>query len=143
MKVDSIPRGSIHTYENMEAQLQVLNKAVRDQEDKVEERRKVLTSIIGTKTLLHKSPGLLNGSSKVDQEQGIKTALENYNAVEQEKMQLESQITSLLKFDSDRLIGYAAGLDLPDNVIKILYPQYLECKLQLDFLKTRGVGDRA
>jgi hypothetical protein len=35
-------------------QLQELNKAVRDQEDKVEERRKVLATIVRTKGIIYK-----------------------------------------------------------------------------------------
>jgi len=119
-----------------------LNKAVRDQEDKVEERRKVLATIVRTKGIIYKGQDSFYGSSGVDEDQGARTALEAYNSLEQEKMQLESQITSLLKYDSDQLIVYAAGLDLPDNVIKSLYPQYLERKLQFDSLKISGLGER-
>ncbi len=119
-----------------------LNKAVRDQEDKVEERRKVLGTIVRTKGIIYKGQDSFYGSSGVDEDQGARSALEAYNTLEQEKMQLDSQITSLLKYDSDQLIVYAAGLDLPDNVIKSLYPQYLERKLMLDSLKISGLGDR-
>ena len=56
-------------------------------------------------------------------------------------MQLESQISSLLKYDSDQLMVYASGLDLPDNIIRNLYPQYLEPKRQLEGLKINGLGD--
>jgi uncharacterized protein involved in exopolysaccharide biosynthesis len=57
-------------------------------------------------------------------------------------MQLESQINSLLKYDSEELMVTAAGLDLPDNIIRSLYPQYLEGKRQLDTLRIQGLGDR-
>jgi len=118
-----------------------LNKAVRDQEDKVEERRKVLATIVRTKGIIYKGQDSFYGSSGVNEDQGAQDALETYNQLEQEKMQLESQINSLLKYDSDQLIVYAAGLNLPDNVIKNLYPQYLERVLQLNSLKTSGLGD--
>ncbi|MEO5916083.1 MAG: hypothetical protein ABIS50_17740 [Luteolibacter sp.] len=39
-------------------------------------------------------------------------------------------------------MNYAAGLDLPDNAVKVLYPQYLEAQRELDLLKRRGLGDR-
>jgi polysaccharide biosynthesis transport protein len=119
-----------------------LNKAVRDQEDKVEERRKVLATIVRTKGIIYKGQDSFYGSSGVNEDQGAEIALETYNKLEQEKMQLASQINSLLKYDSDQLIVYAAGLDLPDNIIKNLYPQYLERKLQLDSLKISGLGDQ-
>lgn len=118
-----------------------LNKVVRDQEDKVEERRKVLTTIAKTKGIIYKGQDSFYGSSGVNEDQGAQSALETYNQLEQEKMQLASQINSLLKYDSDQLIAFAAGLDLPDNVIKTLYPLYQERKLQLDSLKTSGLGE--
>ncbi|MEO5712458.1 MAG: von Willebrand factor type A domain-containing protein [Luteolibacter sp.] len=104
---------------------QQLGKAIRDQEDKVEERRKVLATIVRTK----------------GDNQGAQSAQETFHQLEQEKMQLESQINSLLKYDGDQLIVYAAGLNLPDNNIKNLYPQYLESNLRLSRLKTSGMGD--
>jgi capsular exopolysaccharide synthesis family protein len=118
-----------------------LNKAVRDQEDKVEERRKVLANIVRTKGIIYKGTDSFYGQSGVDEDQGARSALEAFNRLEQEKMQLESQINSLLKYDSDQLMVYAAGLDLPDNIIKNMYPQYLEVTRHLDSLKISGLGD--
>jgi len=125
-----------------ERNLYELNKAVRDQEDKVEERRKVLATIVRTKGIIYTGQDSFYGSSGMDEDQGARGALEAYHSLEQEKMQLESQITSLLRYDSEQLIVYAAGLELPDNIIKNLYPQYLERKLMLDSLKISGLGER-
>jgi len=119
-----------------------LNKAVRDQEDKVEERRKVLATIVRTKGIIYKGQDSFYGQSGVDEDQGARNALETYNKLEQDKMQLESQINSLLKYNSDQLMVYAAGLDLPDNIIRNLYPQYLDAKRHLEGLKINGLGDR-
>ncbi|MEO5713096.1 MAG: polysaccharide biosynthesis tyrosine autokinase [Luteolibacter sp.] len=118
-----------------------LNKAVRDQEDKVEERRKVLATIVRTKGIIYKGQDSFYGTNGVNDDEGAQNAQETFNQLEQEKMQLASQINSLLKYDSDQLIVYAAGLNLPDNVIKNLYPQYLESNLKLNSLKTSGLGD--
>jgi polysaccharide biosynthesis transport protein len=119
-----------------------LNKAVREQEDKVEERRKVLTTIARTKNIIYKGSEAFYGPSGVDEDQGARNALQTYNDLEREKLQLESQITSLLRYDADQLMVYAAGLDLPDNIIKNLYPQYLESTRNLTSLKISGLGDR-
>ena len=119
-----------------------LNKAVSDQVDKVEERRKVLATIVRTKGIIYKGQDSFYGQSGVDEDQGARDALQTYNQLTQEKMQLESQINSLLKYDSDQLMVYAAGLDLPDNLIRNLYPQYLESKRQLETLTIKGLGDR-
>jgi succinoglycan biosynthesis transport protein ExoP len=125
-----------------EKQLLELNKAVRDQEDKVEERRKVLTTIVRTKGIIYKGTDSFYGQSGVDEDQGARDALQAYHQIEQEKLQLESQIASLLKYDSDQLMVYAAGLNLPDNILRSLYPQYLEAKRMLDGYKINGLGPR-
>jgi capsular exopolysaccharide synthesis family protein len=119
-----------------------LNKAVRDQEDKVEERRKVLATIVRTKGIIYKGQDSFYGQSGVDEDQGARSALQTFNELEQEKMQLESQISSLLKYDSDQLMVYAAGLNLPDNVIKNLLPEYNTARRSLEALKINGLGDR-
>ncbi|MGL5019700.1 MAG: hypothetical protein ACRDBP_16315, partial [Luteolibacter sp.] len=116
-------------------EFQELNKAIRDQEDKVEERRKVLATIERTNGIIPRLPG-------VDGDEGARSALQTFNELEQEKMQLESQIDSLLRYNSDQLMVYAAGLNLPDNVIKNLLPQYNEAKRNLETLKINGMGDR-
>ncbi len=123
-------------------ELYELNKAVRDQEDKVEERRKVLATIVRTKKIIYRGEGSLYSGSGQDDVRGAESALETYNSLQQEKMQLASQINSLLKYDSDQLMVYASGLDLPDNLIRNLYPLYLEATRQLDTLKIKGLGNR-
>ena len=125
-----------------ERQLHELNKAVRDQEDKVEERRKVLATIVRTKGIIYKGTDSFYGQSGVDEDQGAKNALQTYHQLEQEKMQLESQISSLLKYDSDQLMVYASGLDLPDNIIRSLLPEYQSANRQLEGLKISGLGPK-
>ncbi len=127
---------------NAERQLHELNKAVRDQEDKVEERRKVLDTIVRTKGIIYKGQDSFYNQGGVDEDLGARSALQVFHELEQEKLQLESQINSLLKYDSEQLMVYAAGLNLPDNIIRTLYPQYLEAKRQLDGLKVNGLGNK-
>ena len=121
--------------------LQELNKAVRDQEDKVEERRKVLSTIVRTKGIIYKGQDSFYGQSGVDEDQGARSALQTFNELEQEKMQLESQVNSLLKYDNEQLMTYASGLNLPDNTVKNFLPQYNEAKRQLESAKINGLGD--
>jgi polysaccharide biosynthesis transport protein len=123
-----------------ERQLHELNKAVRDQEDKVEERRKVLATIVRTKGIIYKGTDSFYGQSGVDEDQGAKNALQTFHQLEQDKMQLESQISSLLKYDSDQLMVYASGLDLPDNIIRSLLPEYQAANRQFKGLKISGLG---
>jgi polysaccharide biosynthesis transport protein len=116
-----------------------LNKAVRDQEDKVEERRKVLSTIVRNKGIIYRESDLLSKPPGVDEHHDGKSALQAYHGLEQEKMQLESQLSSLLKYEDDQLMVYASGLDLPENAIKKLYPLYLEAKRELEATKTKGL----
>ncbi len=125
-----------------EQALQELNKAIRDQEDRVEERRKVLSTIVRTKGIIYKGQDSFYGETGVDEDQGARSALQTFNELEQEKMQLESQVNSLLKYDSDQLMTYASGLNLPDNTVKNLLPQYNEAKRQLESARIKGLGDR-
>jgi Domain of unknown function (DUF3520)/von Willebrand factor type A domain/von Willebrand factor len=118
-----------------------LEKAIREQEDKVEERRKALATITRTKGIIHKGQDSFYGQSGVDEDQGARSALETHDQLQRDKKQLESQINSMLMYDSDQLMTYAAGMDLPDNAIRNLQPQYLEAKRKLEELKTKGEGD--
>jgi secreted protein with Ig-like and vWFA domain len=113
---------------------EALTKAIREQEDKVEERRKVLATIVRTKGIVYK----WNDSS---QDQGASSALNMYHTLEQQKAQLESQISSLEKYDSDQRMVYASGLDLPDNAIRQLYPQYQQAQRQLESYRANGLSN--
>lgn len=127
---------------SMERGINELKRAVREQEDKVEERRKVLTTISRTKDIIYRVDNSFGQQGGLDEDQEAVYVASMYNQLEGEKMQLESQIQSLLKYDSEQLLIYASGLDLPDNIIKSLYPQYLDLKRQIDGLKASGLGDR-
>ncbi|TAG08179.1 MAG: polysaccharide biosynthesis tyrosine autokinase [Verrucomicrobia bacterium] len=123
--------------------LEELNTAVRNQEDKVEEARKLVNKIIRQKGIRDTGDRGRFVRQESDEEMEARSALEQYNLLITEKTQLESQIQSLLKNNTEELILFAAGLELPDgNTIKTIYPQFLEAKLQLDSLKTSGLGPR-
>ena len=117
-----------------------LNKAVLVQKDRVEEWRKLLATIVRTKGIIYKGTDSFYGQSGVNEDQGAQSALESYNKLKQDKAGLETQIKTLVDYSSDQLMVYAAGLDLPDNVIKMLYPQYLDATRQLGSLKNAGLG---
>lgn len=121
--------------------LDELKKAVRDQEDKVEERRKTLATIVRTKKIIYQGTDSYYGQSGVDDDQGARENLKSFEQLLRDKNQLEGQINSLLKYDSDQLMSYAAGLDLPDNVIRNIHPLYLETKRHLEDLKIKGLGE--
>ncbi len=119
-----------------------LRKAVRVQEDKVEDKRKILTTISRTKDIIYYGERMGGGTGALDEDTAAAFALQSFTELESEIIQLETQIDTLLKFDSESLLIYAAGLDLPDNIIKTLYPQYLELKREISGMKASGLGAR-
>ena len=119
------------------AESAALDQAILNQEAKVEERRKVLATIVRTKGIIYKGQ-----DASYSQPGAAKNALEAHDEFLGEKRQLESQINSLLKYDNEQLIMYAAGLDLPENSIKVLYPQYLEAKRKLEDIHPKGLGEK-
>ena len=119
-----------------------IRKAVRLQEDKVEDRRKVLTTISRTKDIIYYGDPEMSRGGGFEEDSEATHALNSWVELEDDRMNLESQVQNLLKYDSEALLIYASGLDLPDNIIKSLYPQYLEQMRQIEGLKASGLGNR-
>lgn len=104
-------------------------QSLRELAETVEERRKALASIVRIK-------GITYAGENTDS--GARTALSTYHQLEQEKVQIESQLESLLRYDDQQLHTYAAGLNLPDNTIKELAPKYHELQFQAAKLQLEG-----
>lgn len=132
---------SIVNYSATPDRTEELRRAIREQEDKVEEQRKILTTISRTKNLVYDDTRDTASSGGLDEDSTAKYAINNFTQLKGEKLQLESQIESLQKYDDEQLLIYSAGLDLPDNTVKTLYPQYLEQKRQIDKLKASGLAE--
>ncbi|BCU76185.1 von Willebrand factor type A domain-containing protein [Luteolibacter sp. LG18] len=111
------------------------------QEDRVEEKRKLLTNILRAKQIILTGQESIYRSDINEDDRGAVSARDTANKLEQEKVQLESQIQTLQKYDNDQLLSYAAGLNLPENVLKTVYPQYLEQQRALGKLKAEGLAD--
>jgi beta-lactamase regulating signal transducer with metallopeptidase domain len=126
------PRNDIGATDRRTAELE---KAIATQAAVVEDCRKVLANIVKARGIVYKGQDP-NNPQPVDE---VKSALQA--SIELEKLQLESQIQSLLKFSGDQLRVYAAGLEVPNNTFRQLYPKYLEAKQQMANDKTKGLGD--
>ena len=61
-------------------------------------------------------------------------------ALSTEKDQLESMLRSLLKASGEDLLQTAADIQLPDNVVKKLYPKFTALRSEIDHLKQKGLG---
>ncbi len=138
IKIDFMPSASAGGKAADEAE--TLELAVRNQEDKVEERRKNLAGIARTKGIVYRGQDFFHGQNGVDEDQGARNALDTYNELAQQKLQYESQLESLQKYGNEQLIIYASNLDLPDNTVKVLYPQYQEARRKLESGALAGLG---
>ncbi|GAA5484470.1 YfbK domain-containing protein [Haloferula sargassicola] len=114
-------------------QLDEIHDRVVALEDLVEEKRQALTRLTRTETIPY-----VPNQSGVDDARG---AAERYANLEAEKIRLQSQIETLLRSDGDQLMTYASGLNVPENVVRTLYPKYLEARRALNALEVTGLGE--
>ncbi|GAA5117304.1 hypothetical protein GCM10023212_05750 [Luteolibacter yonseiensis] len=122
--------GEIERHQQSRAGLVELEKAVDQQQEKVEERRKLLAALSRTKGIIYKGT-----DSKFDPPDENS---ENQKA--DDGVQTLSQIATLLKYPDEQLLPYAAGLDISDNRIKDLYPQLPATRRDLEQLRAAGSG---
>lgn len=131
--------------EYAEEALDQLRRAVVAQEDVVEDKRKLLSQIIRQGKIIPEghTPGVRGGGGGgYTADDSAEDAQRSFAALEQEKIALESQIETLLKYDGPQLMAYAAGLSLPDNIIPVLLPQFQEAKRNYDAAQSSGLGIR-
>ena len=120
-----------------------LGKAVVQQKDLVEDKRKLLSQIIRQEGIIYQGDSsVFQGTSGFDKADEAETAAREYDRLDREKIQLESQIETLLKYDGAQLLAHASGLSLPDNVIPVLLPQFQSAKREYDSAMSSGLGER-
>jgi polysaccharide biosynthesis transport protein len=119
-----------------------LSKAVVQQKDLVEDKRKLLSQIIRQEGIIYRGDKNEFQGSGFDEADEAETAAREFDRLDREKIQLESQIETLLKYDGPQLMNYAAGLSLPDNIIPSLLPQYQTAKRDYDSAKSSGLGEK-
>lgn len=119
-----------------------LSKAVVQQKDLVEDKRKLLSQIIRQEGIIyHGDKNEFQGSRGFDEADEAESAARAYDQLDREKIQLESQIETLLKYDGAQLLAHASGLSLPDNVIPVLLPQFQTAKREYDAAMSSGLGE--
>jgi hypothetical protein len=128
----AMPRAT--SAKNRQAAVDELRKAVIAQEDAVEDKRKLLAQIARTE-------GVTNSEGRRYTADNAVSATEAYAQLEQEKLQIESQVESLQRYDGSQLMNYAAGLSLPDDKLAAQVPKFQEAKRQLDGMKSQGVAE--
>jgi len=128
--------------ESLNKGINELKRAVQVQEDETQEAYKELTTLSRINDLIYYADRTTSNQGALNQDQDAIFALQEYNELQSEMMQLQSQIKSLLEYDSEELLVFAAGLNLPDNIIKLLYPDYLKQKRDIDGLIASGYGKK-
>jgi hypothetical protein len=125
----------------VEEQLHELSRAVRDQEAKVEELKKVFASLVLPEPL---QPGVWDGSYQPslleERSQEAKDAFETVNNLEQEKMEHEVRLQSLLRYKDLQLMAYVSGIVLPDNNARTLYEQYFKAVGERKEMERNGLA---
>jgi len=124
--------------------LKALDQALREQADKVEDKRKVLNVLARQRQLIPRSSDSIYGGG---QDSSTKAAVagvarQNEFRLEQEIEKMESQMRVFETFNNEQLIEYTASLDVPDNLVRTLYPQYLAEKRQLQSSTSLGLGPK-
>lgn len=128
--------------ESLNKGINELKRAVQVQEDETQEAYKELTTLSRINNLLYYADRSTSNQGTFNHDQDAIFAHQEYNQLESEMFQLQSQIKSLNEYDSEELLVFAAGLELPDNIIKVLYPDYLKQKRDIEGLIASGYGKK-
>lgn len=99
----------------MEQQVRDLRKAVRDWEDRVDERRRLLDTILETKKIIHKADAPEPEESPEDQK-----IMERYVAADLRIIGIEMDIARLTYLEGEELIRKAAAMEVKDNPVRKL-----------------------
>jgi len=125
--------------EAAEAGLKELEKAVLDQSDVVEEKRKQRDN------LLRRAPAMIRdtfsnnpGSNGV---QGLQSMLESQvEAARTAISEIDSQINTIGRLNADEVIRYAANMEAAGQELKSLYPDYQQQERLLKGMQVQGLG---
>lgn len=120
--------------------LQELRDSVRDQGDIVEMKREALTRFVEENNIIY-TPG--SAVARKDQEvESYIMAQQSLQNREEEQLNVETQIAQLESMRDDQLLEYASQIDLPENVVKRLYPTLLEMRRNREAAIVNGLGAR-
>ncbi len=125
-----------------EKALQALDNELRNQQDRVEEKRKVLDTLVRATNVPLTETFRGDGGPGQPENAEYGTSRNLLFELENEKRQLETQVVTLNKFKNEELMKYAAGLQLPDNGVPRLYEEYQNAVRNLEGMKASGLGRR-
>ena len=123
----------------LEEGMKELEKAVLDQSDVVEEKRKTRDN------LLRRAPAMIrddilgvNGAAGI---QGLQSNLEQQvSAATSELSEMDNMIKQIDSLNADEVIRYAANLEAAGGDLKSLYPEYQTQERLLKGMQVQGLG---
>ena len=118
-----------------EADLAELDRAIRQQEETVNQAHKVLAQIAKAKGIIYHHPNEVDWIQKSDLQPPHAV-----NPLKTEKARLEGQVKMLTDLTGEPLLTFAGNLDLRDNPVSELHHRQLMAVLDLDELKANGLG---
>ncbi len=128
--------------ESLNKGINELDRAVKIQEEETQEAYKELTTLSRVNDLIYYADRTTSNHGALNQDDGAIFALKEFTELESEVSKIESQIKSLDQLNAEELLAYVSGLDVPDNIIKILYPEYLKLKREINGLRANGYGNK-
>lgn len=128
--------------ESLNKGINELDRAVKIQEEETQEAYKELTTLSRVNDLIYYADRTTSNQTGLNQDDVAIFALKEFTELESEVSKIESQIKSIEQLNAEELLVYVSGLDIPDNIIKILYPDYLKIRREIDGLKANGYGNK-
>lgn len=127
--------------QRVDAQLAALDSELQTQEDKVQQKRNVLNTIVQTLGIVYIEDGGRNNAQYGEQEAGIHNrAYLQLEDLKKNKRSLETQIKTLTGKTDEDLIATAAGLNIVDSRVPQLYEQLISSNRSLITYQTSGLG---
>ena len=122
--------------------LAALDGELREQEDQVEEKRKVLGTLIQSGGFVYNFEGSHGPRARRSEEELYNNAERELAAMKAEGGQLANQIAILSGLESEQLIESAAGLQLPENGVTRLYALFQQAEREIVSIRGSGLGDK-
>lgn len=123
-----------------EKQLEALDAEIEDQKDKVEQKRKVLDTIVR----ITGRPYFEGSRNSPESMETALTMMAEKNAFEmkRDRDQYKIYLDKLETLDSEQLLRYAAELPVDNNSVRSLHAEYLTASREFEANKASGLGLR-
>ena len=119
--------------------LDAIEEQLRQQQDTVIDKKRSLEALAKARDIITSSTAGGGNAGAIENKISETAEMELFR-LQSEEVQITSQIQSLLELESEQLMAYASGLNLPENIVRRLYPQYLDTKREYAAAGATGLG---